>query len=330
MTKSFTNAMFEKLKEEMKKNEGSGSFKDMLKFEIGKSYLVRLIPNLGEIEKTFFHYYFHGINSLATGQFMGFLCPTTYGERCPLCEHVMKLYREDNEESKKLATSLKRTEQWLVNTYVIKDPTKEENNGQIKIMRYGRQLNKIIRDAIDGIDAEEFGEKIFDLTEKGCTLRVTVEKNEGGYASYTSSKFLSPGTNPIPKEVDTDDFQNNLFELEKSSSYDSMSLEEIKELVDEHVLGEVASESIRKPDEFKVEDLEEELPGLEKKDEGEDVFDEGDSESEPAEEKKEEKAEPEKKETQSKEETKKEESKDDSKKESSLDDELSELLKDID
>ena len=33
-----------------------------------------------------------------------------------------------------------------------------DNNGKVKILRYGKQLQKIITEAIEGEDAEEFGD----------------------------------------------------------------------------------------------------------------------------------------------------------------------------
>ena len=50
-------------------------------------------------------------------------------------------------------------------------------------------------DAIEGEDADEFGERIFDLTENGCSLKVKVEE-QGGYPTYVSSRFAAPAAIP--------------------------------------------------------------------------------------------------------------------------------------
>ncbi|MHA2404854.1 MAG: hypothetical protein ACXADH_17805, partial [Candidatus Kariarchaeaceae archaeon] len=89
---------------------------------------------------------------------------------------------------------LKRREKWMTNCYVIDDPTTPENEGSLKILRYGKQLDKIIKNAISGKDADEFGAKIFDLSKKGCNLRVSVENNSEGnrsWPTYVMSKFTS-------------------------------------------------------------------------------------------------------------------------------------------
>jgi hypothetical protein len=174
-------------------------FKDVMKFETGKTYIVRLVPNVDAPARTLYHYYHHSWNSFCTGQFVTCLCPTTYGESCPIDSHVIKNFRTGSAEEKEKVKPIARKESWLVNAYVISDPTNPENEGKVKIIRYGRELAKIINSAIDGDDAEEFGVKIFDLAN-GCNLRIKCEARaasglgKGGLPTYTSSKFTSPST----------------------------------------------------------------------------------------------------------------------------------------
>jgi len=84
----------------------------------------------------------------------------------------------------------------MVNAYVISDPTNPENEGKVKVIRYGKELAKIIQSAIDGDDASEFGaEKVFDVAN-GSTLRIKCEPRTGNAGNrlsvtYSSSKFLS-------------------------------------------------------------------------------------------------------------------------------------------
>lgn len=186
--------MFQSIKESLNKPQESG-FKDFLKFEPGKTYLVRLLPNIENPKSTFFHYFHYSWKSFATGQFVSFVSPQTIGERCPIGEESYKIYKNGSEEEKARGKALYRKENYLVDVYVISDPTNQENEGKVKIMRYGNQLHKIIMSAIEGDDAAEFGEKIFDLSEKGCTFRVKCEKKsdkQQEFVEYTASRFLSP------------------------------------------------------------------------------------------------------------------------------------------
>lgn len=237
---TFTTSMFDKIKESINANKNAGSFRNILKTEPGNTYVVRFIPNVDAPERTFFHYYQHGFNSQATGQFTACTCPNTFDERCPICETRFKLYQSKNEADKQLAKLLTRKENWLANVYVVNDPTNSENNGQIKIFRFGRQVYKIISEAIDGEDADEFGPSIFDLSENGNNFRIKVEKNEGGYPTYVSSKFLSKSAidNLTPDKIK--EVYDGIFELDKLN--DVKSNDELKEILAVHVFGQVKEE----------------------------------------------------------------------------------------
>lgn len=238
MGNKYSTSMFDALKTAMAEQRSGGSFKDILKTSIGNTYLVRLIPNINDISKTMYHYFSHGWQSLATGQFISCLCPTTNGQRCPICEERVRLYRGD-EEDKKNAKLLGRKEQWLINAYVVDDPVNVENNGMIKIVRYGKQLDKVIRDATEGDDSEEIGARAFDLSENGCNLRIKVEKNDGGYPTYISSKFLRESEIRGMDDDKIDEVYKNLFDLEKV--FESKTPEEVKDMLDTHFFCEVTS-----------------------------------------------------------------------------------------
>lgn len=232
----YTANLFESIKEALnKKNSGSDSgFRDFMKLEIGKTYIVRLIPNLANPERTLFHYYHHLWNSNVTNELVSVLCPTTVGERCPIDEYRSKIYKSQDKSEIERIKPIKRNENWLVNVYVIKDPTNPENERQTKILRYGKQLDKIITEAISGDDAKDFGAKIFDLSENGCNLRIKVEENEGGYPTYVSSKFIP--SSPIDGDPDIDEIYNSIKSLD--TIFDHKSYEEVNKLLKVHFLGE--------------------------------------------------------------------------------------------
>lgn len=230
----FTPSMFESIKNALQKNAQQGSsYKDILKTEVGHSYLVRLLPNIKDPSKSFFHYYSVGWTSFATGQYITYLSPATFGERDPVLEAKYRILRNDNEdeELKKKASSVLRTEKWLVNAYVVKDPKTPENDGKIMVVRYGKQLHKIIMDAIEGEGSEDFGPRIFDLSSNGCNFLIKVEK-QGDYPTYVSSKFSMP--KPIEGLDDSkiDNIYNNTIDL--TSVLPVKSFDEIQELLNEH------------------------------------------------------------------------------------------------
>lgn len=231
----YTTNLFDSIKEALSKKNTteSSSFRDFMKLEIGKTYIVRLIPNLKNPERTVFHYFHHLWNSAITNQLTSVLCPATYGERCPIDEYRSKIYRTQDKAEIERIKPIKRNENWLVNAYVIADPTNPENVGQTKIIRYGKQLDKIISSAISGDDAEDLGAKIFDLSEKGCSLRIKVEENEGGYPTYVSSKFV--GANALPNNPDIEEIYNSVKDLD--TIFEHKSYDDIQKIFNQHFLG---------------------------------------------------------------------------------------------
>jgi len=233
---TFTTSMFESIKGALTKNNESVSskIKDYLRTEAGNTYTVRLLPNVKDAAKTFFHYYSYGWNSLTTGQLITAVSPTTWNQRDPIAEERYRILRNGTEKEKEKALAIKRRENWLVNVYVINDPVNSDNNGKVKIVRFGRQLHKIIMDAIEGEEATELGARIFDLSPKGCNLRIKVEK-QGDYPTYVSSKFSTPKEIEGLDEDGYNKIYNSAFDLE---SYVSVkSYDELKTILDEHYHG---------------------------------------------------------------------------------------------
>lgn len=266
---NYNTSMFEAIKASLNKSSGSpggSAFKDVLRFEKNNSYLVRLLPNIHNVEDTFMHYFQFGWESKATGQYISAVSPVTIGERCPINELRMKLYRSSNASDKALAQSIRRSEQWMVNAYVVTNPTNPDLEGQVKILRYGKQLDKIIKEAIEGDDADEYGAAVFDLSPSGCNLRVKVETNEGGYPTYVSSRFLK--SSEIPGMTKTKMQQayeaaHNLQDLLQIKSF-----EELQEMIDIHIFNKTSAsvsvpEGVSKSAPVDDEILNEQIPGLE-------------------------------------------------------------------
>jgi hypothetical protein len=234
---TFTSSMFESIKGALTKNNsegGASKIKDYLRTEVGNTYTVRLLPNVKDPSKTFFHYYSYGWNSLTTGQLVTAISPTTWNQRDPIAEERFRILRNGTEAEKTKALAIKRRENWMVNVYVVNDPVNAENNNKVKIVRFGRQLHKIIMDAIEGEEAADLGPRIFDLSPKGCNLKIKVEK-QGDYPTYVSSKFA------IPKEIeglDEDSYKKIYYSAFDLESYVSVkSYDDLKVLLDTHYHG---------------------------------------------------------------------------------------------
>lgn len=230
--------MFDAIRESLdqKPNDGSsGAFKEILKFKAGNTYQVRLVPNQNAPKESIFHYYNHGWNSVATGKYVGAMCPTTFGDTCPIDAYYLKTYRSGTESEKEASKVLSRKENWLANVYVISDPENPENEGKVKILRYGRELHKIIESALKGDDAKEVGiERAFDIAD-GCTLRIKCEtkadKGKNKITTYVASKFLSPSS----LDLDEDEVQAILDAAHDLKTVNKQTTPaEMQRLLDEH------------------------------------------------------------------------------------------------
>jgi hypothetical protein len=238
--------MFDSIKSALAADDkGSKSgITDILKTEVGNTYTVRLLPFAKDPKKTFFHYYQHGWNSFATGQYTSAISLQTFGERDPIAEERYKILRTGTEEEKEKAKRIVRSEKWLVNVYVVNDPVNPENNGKVKILRYGKQIHNIVVDAIEGDDSADLGPRIFDLGPNGVNLRVKVEK-QGDYPSYVSSKFAMPSAIEGLDEDDHKGVYDNVFDL--SEIFNVKSYDELKDMLNEHFYVDDKPESVSAP-----------------------------------------------------------------------------------
>ena len=249
MKPTFNTNMFESIKSALEnaknKQGGDASYKNILQIAAPATYVVRLLPNIKNPGNTFRHYFHHGWNSASTGKYFSVTSPSTWGERCPVSELYFKILREGSDEEKERAkANLRRKENWMVNVYVVSDPKNPENNGTIKVLRYGRQLNKIIEAAISGDDASEYGAKIFDLSENGCNLRIKAElvSDKPGapkYPTYTASKFLSPGPVDGLDEDKIAETYDSIFDLQ--TMIEHKTADDIKTIIDTHYYGQEAA-----------------------------------------------------------------------------------------
>ena len=246
----YTSTMFEEIKDALKtsKSKDGGLY---LRFEPINTFLVRLLPNFKNPKTSILGYYFHMFNSHVDGTSINFTCPTTYKERCTACNLRFKLYRAGGEIDKSLSKELSRKAKFLVNVYVINDPLNPQNNGKVKVMRYGKQLDKIISSAIDGDDAKEFGQSIFDLSENGCNLRVKVEKSsekgQDQWPSYVSSKFLNKSKIEGMTEERMEEIYSSTNDLD--SLVTATDPEKINKIIKEHFLSDTPGEVTQKVEE---------------------------------------------------------------------------------
>jgi hypothetical protein len=243
-------------------NGATNSRADILRFTPDNQYDLRFVPNVKDPEKTFFHYYTQSFTSFSTGQFISAMSPQTFGNTDLIAQTKFRLKANGTEEEKRKADTIRRTENWLVNVYVVNDPSNPDNNGEVKIMRFGKQLHKIIMDSIQDEDEAAVGFRAFDLGENGCTFRVKVEK-QGDFPTYVTSKFLLPSA--VPGLDDGEAVMEKVYALDEV--FNLKSDEEINKLLDEHFYcgdgrssGAATGSSAPAPEKKADPELDEEVP----------------------------------------------------------------------
>ena len=230
---TYTTSMFDKIKSALSDtNQTSNSkYKDILKTKVGNVYTVRFVPNMAAPDKTFWRYFTYSWESFSTGQFMSHVSPETWAKKCPIGEARRTLTRNGTPEEKEKISKVMWRENWLANVYVVDDPTEPDNNGKVKLLRYSKQLNKPVMAATVGEDSDEFGEKVFDLTENGCNFKIKVER-QGDYPTYVSSRFAGPSKIDGMTEEKIQEVYDTFTDLE--TAFPVKTYDELKEVLAEH------------------------------------------------------------------------------------------------
>jgi len=114
-------------------------------------------------------------------------CLTTVNEKCPVCEHNSTLWNSGIEANKEIARKQKRKLTYIANILVISDPSNKENEGQIKLYKFGKKIFDKISEAMNPEFADETPVNPFDMWE-GANFKLKI-RNVEGYRNYDKSEF---------------------------------------------------------------------------------------------------------------------------------------------
>ena len=114
-------------------------------------------------------------------------CLTTLNEKCPVCEHNNTLWNSGIEANKDIARKQKRKLSYFANILVISDPSNKENEGQVKLFKFGKKIFDKITEAMNPEFADETPVNPFDMWE-GANFKLKI-RNVEGYRNYDKSEF---------------------------------------------------------------------------------------------------------------------------------------------
>ena len=116
-------------------------------------------------------------------------CLTTKNQQCPVCEHNSKLWNSGIEANKEIVRKQKRKLNYICNVYIVSDPKHPENEGQVKLFKFGAKIFEKITEAMNPQFEDETPINPFDLW-KGANFKLKITK-VAGYQNYDKSEFMS-------------------------------------------------------------------------------------------------------------------------------------------
>jgi len=116
-------------------------------------------------------------------------CLTTKGQQCPVCEHNNKLWNSGIEANKDIVRKQKRKLSYIANIYIVSDPKHPENEGKVKLFKFGAKIFEKVTEAMNPQFEDETPINPFDLW-KGANFKLKITK-VAGYQNYDKSEFMS-------------------------------------------------------------------------------------------------------------------------------------------
>jgi len=114
-------------------------------------------------------------------------CLTTLGEKCPVCEHNSTLWNSGVDANKEIVRKQKRRLSYVANIYVVSDPAHPENDGSVRLFKFGKKIFDKITEAMNQEFADETPLNPFDLWD-GANFKLKI-RNVEGYRNYDKSEF---------------------------------------------------------------------------------------------------------------------------------------------
>lgn len=155
--------------------------------------VIRFLPSPAGEEVPFIRIWEHGFKG-PTGQWYIENSLTTIGKPDPVGEMNSKLWNvseDDNSPTRKQARNQKRKLTFIANIYVIQDQANPENNGTVRLFKFGKKIYDKLNEAMNPQFADEDPMNPFDLWS-GASFKLKI-RNVEGYRNYDKSEFASPG-----------------------------------------------------------------------------------------------------------------------------------------
>lgn len=155
--------------------------------------IIRFLPAPGEEDVPFVRVWDHGFKG-PTGKWYIETSLTTIGKPDPVSEYNSELWAlsdDDNSDTRKQVRRQKRKLNFISNIYIVQDSAAPENNGKVKLFKYGKKIFDKLNEAMNPQFADEKAMNPFDLWT-GANFKLKI-RNVEGYRNYDKSEFDAVG-----------------------------------------------------------------------------------------------------------------------------------------
>ena len=152
------------------------------------SATIRFLPAPAGEDMPFVRVWDHGFQG-PTGKWYIENSLTTLGKADPVSELNTELWNSGIEANKDLVRKQKRRLTYIANIYVVKDPAHPENEGTVKLYKFGKKIFDKIKDVMQPQFEDEDPVNPFDFW-KGANFKLKI-RNVEGYRNYDKSEFDS-------------------------------------------------------------------------------------------------------------------------------------------
>ena len=171
---------------------------------------------------------------------------TTLGHKDPVSEENTRLWNTGVESDKGIARNRKRKLSYYSNVLIVSDPAHPENEGQVKLFKFGKKIFDKITEAMQPEFDDETPINPFDFW-KGANFKLKIRKVDG-FWNYDKSEF--EGVSAI---ADNDDSIKAIWEkqypLKPFLNADNFkSYEELKDKLNRVITGTKSTDTVENVD----------------------------------------------------------------------------------
>lgn len=152
---------------------------------------IRFLPTAEGDELPWVKIFSHGFQG-PTGKWYIENSLTTIGENDPVGELNSRLWNTGNEADKETARKQKRKLSYIANVLIVSDPKHPENEGKVKLFKFGKKIFDKIMDKARPTFEDETPVNVFDLWA-GADFKLRMRKVDG-YPNYDQSAFQEPSS----------------------------------------------------------------------------------------------------------------------------------------